>query len=227
MQRSIGTVALVTVASTVAAMVITGADQAAAARPRIPTVTSGDARFEILSPTLIRTEYAGDGRFTDAATFNAIGRGSFTPTQYTASSANGVLTITTSAQTLQYKENSGPFGAQNLSVQVKAGATPVTAAPWQRLTCPVGALCEAEDLSYNGLATASDHSGYTGSGFLAGFQSTGNSISATAEVSTAGQYQFDLRYANSVGADGQNTTRALSLSVDGGAARTLSLPTTA
>src|SRR4051812_48513846 len=32
-------------------------------------VRSGDARFEVLSPTLIRMEYAGDGKFTDAATF--------------------------------------------------------------------------------------------------------------------------------------------------------------
>ncbi|MEV0185218.1 hypothetical protein AB0I54_38995 [Streptomyces sp. NPDC050625] len=42
-------------------------------------MTVQDARFEVLSPTLIRTEYAGDGHFEDRATFNAIGRSSFTP----------------------------------------------------------------------------------------------------------------------------------------------------
>lgn len=52
--------------------------------PRIPVVTSGDARFQILSPTLVRTEYAGDRAFTDAPTFNAIGRDDFAPTPYTA-----------------------------------------------------------------------------------------------------------------------------------------------
>jgi hypothetical protein len=61
---------------------------AAAHAPRgqhgIPSVTVSDARFEVLSPTLVRTEYAGDGAFTDDATFNAIGRDGFTPTPYTS-----------------------------------------------------------------------------------------------------------------------------------------------
>jgi hypothetical protein len=33
----------------------------------------------VLSPTLVRTEYAGDAHFVDAATFNAIGRDGFAP----------------------------------------------------------------------------------------------------------------------------------------------------
>ena len=43
-------------------------------------VTSGNARFEVLSPTLIRMQYAGDGQFTTAPTFNAVGRDNFSPT---------------------------------------------------------------------------------------------------------------------------------------------------
>ena len=50
---------------------------------RASAVTSGDARFEVLSPTLIRTEYAGDAHFVDAPTFNAIGRDGFAPARYT------------------------------------------------------------------------------------------------------------------------------------------------
>lgn len=138
---------------------------------RIKAVTSGNARFQVLSPTLIRTEYAGGGKFADAPTFNAVGRDAFAPASFTSSTSNGWLTIRTSALTLRYQVGSGPFTTRNLSVSLRT----TTAAPWQQLTCSAGALCEAEDLSYSGLAVATDHAGFTGAGFLAGFEGTGNS----------------------------------------------------
>ncbi|MGW3159627.1 TIM-barrel domain-containing protein [Streptomyces sp. NPDC001089] len=212
-------------------MTATGAGPAPADGPpghrRIPTVTAGNARFEILSPTLIRTEYAGDGTFTDAPTFNAIGRDGFTPTEYTARTSGGWLTVKTRAVTLRYKVGSGEFDARNLSVRLTAGDAPVTATPWHRLTCGVGALCEAENLRTDGVSVASDHKGYTGSGFAAGFEGTGSSLSADIDVKSAGAYDLDLRYANSRGGDGQSGTRTLTLSVDGGAQRRVSLPATA
>ncbi|MET9900676.1 TIM-barrel domain-containing protein [Streptomyces sp. NPDC006446] len=209
---------------------LTGADLASAdgtRSHRIPTLSSGDARFEILSPTLIRTEYAGDRKFTDDPTFNAIGRDGFEPAAYSARTSNGWLTISTSAMSLRYKVGSGPFDAQNLSVRSTAGRTPVTATPWQRLTCTLGTLCEAENLQLNGLPVASDHDGHTGTGFAAGFEGTGSSTSADIDVKDEGTYQLDMRYANSRGGDGQTRTRTLTLSVDGGAQQTVSLPTTA
>jgi hypothetical protein len=208
------------------AVVVVATGRPAAARSAPAVVTSGDARFEVLSPTLVRTEYAGDGAFSDAATFNAIGRGAFPPPAYTSGTADGWLTITTSALTLRYEVGSGPFSAANLTVDLNAGGTPVTAAPWRRLTCVTGALCEAEDLAYRGLGVATDHSGFGGSGFLAGFTATGAALSAEVTVGSAGTYQFDTRYANATGGDGQTTTRTLTLSVDGGAGRTVSLPAT-
>jgi Alpha-glucosidases, family 31 of glycosyl hydrolases len=213
-----------------ATMALTGAGPAPAVGPhgkRIPTLVAGDARFEVLSPTLIRTEYAGDGKFTDDPTFNAIGRDGFTPAPYSARTTDGWLTITTSAMSLRYQVGSGPFDAHNLSVRSTAGTTPVTAAPWQRLTCALGALCEAENLRLDGLSVAADHSGHTGAGFAAGFAGTGSSASADIDVTDDGTYQLDLRYANSRGGDGQTRTRTLTLSVDGGAQQTVSLPATA
>ncbi|MGW6202898.1 TIM-barrel domain-containing protein [Streptomyces sp. NPDC055089] len=213
-----------------ASTTLTGAGSASAGGghgDRIPTVTSGDARFEILSPTLIRTEYAGDGAFTYEPTFNAIGRGGFTPTAYTARTKDGWLTVSTRAMTLRYRVGSGPFDAQNLSVQLDAGESPVTAAPWQRLVCAPGALCEAEDLRLDGVGTASDHRGHTGAAFAAGFEATGSSVSADIDVSAEGAYRFALKYANSLGGDGKTQARTLSLSVDGGAPRQVSLPATA
>jgi Glycosyl hydrolases family 31/Carbohydrate binding module (family 35)/Domain of unknown function (DUF5110) len=193
-------------------------------------VTSGDARFEVLSPTLIRTEYAGDAHFIDAPTFNAIGRDGFAPAHFTTQTTGGWLTIQTQALTLRYKVGSGPFGADNLQVRLRAGRQDVTADPWAAQTvptCTIGVLCEAEDLSLNGVSIATDHSGYTGRGFAAGFQNTGNSLSFQVNVATAGTYQFDARYANSLGGDGQDTTRTLTVSVDGGTGHTITMPTTA
>ncbi|SFW83041.1 TIM-barrel domain-containing protein [Amycolatopsis australiensis] len=220
------TILPLTCALAVAAAVVTVAAPAGAGPVR-QTVTAGNARFQVLSPTLIRTEYAGDGRFTDAATFNAVGRGSFTPTPYTSTTANGVLTIRTSATTLTYKLGSGPFDAGNLRITTSAGAAPVTAAPWHHLTCAVGALCEAEDLTADGLGVATDHSGYTGEGFLAGFESAGTSATADVLAASAGTYTLTARYANGQGGDGQHVTRTLSVSVDGGAPQKLTLPVTA
>ncbi|MEV5411459.1 TIM-barrel domain-containing protein [Thermopolyspora sp. NPDC052614] len=219
-------VAVATAAGVVAATAITGGGPAAAARGHDGTVKAEDARFQVLSPTLIRTEYAGDGKFVDAATFNVIGRDSFSPPRFTSTTSKGWLTIKTSALTLRYRLNSGPFSPRNLVVDLKAGDTPVTATPWRPLTCDVGALCEVEDQSYSGLAPAADHGGYTGSGFLAGFEGAGNSLTAQVNVATAGMYRFAIRYSNAVGGDQQHTTRTLSLSVDGGAGPQVTLPPT-
>src|SRR4051794_1496429 len=216
-----------------AAIATATARQQSAAAPvnaaRSSAVVSGDARFEVLSPTLIRTEYAGDAQFVDAATFNAVGRDSFVPTPFTSSTTGGWLTIDTGAMTLRYKVGSGPFGADNLQLRLRAGRQDVRADPWSGRTvpsCTVGLLCEAEDLQLNGVSVATDHSGYTGRGFAAGFQNTGNSVSFQLAVASAGSYDFDARYANALGGDGKFETRTLTLSVDGGAAQTLTMPTT-
>ncbi|MFI5893931.1 TIM-barrel domain-containing protein [Actinoplanes sp. NPDC051513] len=190
-------------------------------------VISGNARFEVLSPTLIRTEYAPDGKFTDAVTFNVVGRDKFAPPAFRSSTTNGWLTIDTGAVTLRYRVGSGAFTADNLTVRLNAGRQVVQAAPWAgHVTpdCPLGTLCEVESLALRGPGVAADHSGYTGSGFAAGFQSTGDSLGLA--VTAAGAYQLSLRYANATGGDGQNTTRTLTVTVDGGSPRTMSMPPT-
>ncbi|TVT09182.1 carbohydrate-binding protein [Amycolatopsis bartoniae] len=229
--RRRASVAVAGVACVVAAL--TATEAAAVATPaHTPgqVVTAGQARFEVLSPTLIRTEYAGDSRFVDAGTFNAVGRGDFARTPYTTTTKDGWLTIETSGARLRYKVGSGPFGDDNLTVQLRAGAQTVTANPWAgKLTpaCTFGALCEAEDLRLSGLGVATDHRGYTGRGFAAGFENTGNSLAFRVQAPAAGDYQLDLRYANATGGDGQHTQRTLTVLVDGGAAGTVTLPPTA
>jgi alpha-glucosidase (family GH31 glycosyl hydrolase) len=200
---------------------------AASTGARHRAVRSGDARFEVLSPTLIRMEYAGEGRFTDAATFNAIGRDDFGPTPFTHKVKDGWLTIATDRLTLRYKVGSGPFTSKNVSVELRDGVTAHPTWPTPAV-CPVDTLCEAEKTTLaGGVSVASDHSGFTGTGFAAGFLSVGASLTYQLDVPSAGTYDLRLRYANSVGGDGGNTTRTLSAAVDGADATTLKLPTTA
>jgi LPXTG-motif cell wall-anchored protein len=195
------------------------------------TVTSGDARFQVLSPTVIRTEYAGDGDFTDEATFNAIGRDDFAATDFTSTVNDGWLTIDTGEMVVRYREGSGEFTPDNLSVAVTAaGGQAVTGSPWQTTevaTCTAGSLCEAEALSLEGLALATDHTGYTGEGFAAGFEAVGNALTFRTDVESDGAFDLALRYANSQGGDGQVTTRTLTVTVDGADPQVLQLPPTA
>ena len=219
-----------TLTAAVSAPVSASASPAPAQTASKHAVTSGNARFEVLSPTLIRTEYSGNGIFENDPTFNAVGRDGFAPTPFTHRVANGWLTIDTGQTQLRYKVGSGPFGKDNLSITERAGQQTVGAAPWAPKpipSCEFGVRCEAEGLNLNGVSVASDHSGYTGTGFAAGFQATGNSLSFQVNAATAGTYELATRYANSTGGDGQDVTRTLSVTANGGAASTLTLPITA
>ncbi|TVT19497.1 DUF5110 domain-containing protein [Amycolatopsis acidiphila] len=216
--RSLGA-ALVLLAATVAGLPAA----AAAAHPGV--VIDGHARFEVLTPTLIRLEYAGDDAFSDAPTFNATTR-KFPPPPFTTSVAHGYREIRTSGMTLRYRLRSGPFTPANTSVQLTG--TNVTGAPAFPSYCAFGTACQAENGLFGGSASAAyDHQGYTGSGFLAGFTGTGASlIQDVSDVPEAGTYRLSVRYANAQGGDGQSVTRTLATSVDGAAGPDLSLPVT-
>lgn len=191
------------------------------------TVVSGQARFQVLSPTLIRTEYAGDSTFTDGSTFNVIGRDDFAPTTFTTTERDGWLTLDTGAMTVRYKQGSGPFTQDTLQTSLTtASGQQVTGTPWVSTptpSCTIGTLCEAETLGLTGLSLATDHTGFTGAGFAAGFESVGNAMTFTTTAVQAGSYDLALRYANSQGGDGQVATRTLSVTVDGGTAKTIRL----
>lgn len=200
--------------------------QSAPSDPRDWAVVSGQARFEVLSPRVIRTEFAGDKKFQNGATFNAVGRDKFSKPKFTTERADGWLTISTSAMRLKYREGAGAFDARNLIVQL-VGDGPISAVPWQHLECDLGRLCEAEALSASGPAVASDHTGYTGDGFLAGFATVNDALTIDVHVPAAGTYSFQARFANGVGGDGQHAQRSLSLVSRDGSAQSLLLPTTA
>ncbi|MCU7729909.1 ricin-type beta-trefoil lectin domain protein [Actinoplanes sp. KI2] len=211
------------IAAAVGAIALPTTPAAAAAGPA--SVTDGNARFQVLTPTLIRTEYAGDGAFADAATFTAVNRSFPAPPFTTDVTGDGYREIKTSALTLRYKQNSGPFTAANLSVVVTA--TGVTAHPRFPSYCPASTACEGENALLLGTAsTGYDHTGYTGSGFAAGFEGTGSGVQYDIDVPTAGAWRLAVRYANAVGSDNQSVTRTLTAHLDGATGPRFSLPPT-
>lgn len=204
---------------------LVAAQPAQPAQAATNVVTDGNARFEVLTPTLIRLEYAGDGAFQDATTFNAVNRNFPVPSYTTTATSDGYREIRTSALTLRYKQGSGAFTAANLSVALSTG---VTAQPAFPSYCAWNTACEAENALLTGRATpAYDHTGYTGSAFAAGIESTGSGIAVDVSgVPAAGSYRLQVRYANATGGDGQNTTRTLSTRVGSAGGPQLSLPPT-
>ena len=81
------------------------------------TVVDGPARFEVITPTLIRMEYAADGRFEDRPTFNAVAR-NVTPPPFALRTLSSGLEIRTARLVLRYRTESGPLGPGNVSVRV-------------------------------------------------------------------------------------------------------------
>ena len=110
-------------------------------------VTLGNARFTVLTPQLIRMEWAADGKFEDHASFVFLNRRLPVPkfevtitggTDLPVNQLRHGLTIKTSAITLQYSPiaatESGPesrFTADNLSITLTLDGKPVVWHPGQ------------------------------------------------------------------------------------------------
>ena len=78
-------------------------------RARPPAIVrAGDARFEVLSPLLIRLEYSPSGRFEDRPSVNAVDRDLPVP-RYRTTVSRGWITIRTRRALLRYRLGSGPF----------------------------------------------------------------------------------------------------------------------
>jgi alpha-glucosidase (family GH31 glycosyl hydrolase) len=78
------------------------------------TVVSGNVRFTVLSPRVIRMEWSADAKFIDNASLTFVNRNLPVPS-YTQKETNGVLEITTDLVKLKYKIGSGKFTENNLS----------------------------------------------------------------------------------------------------------------
>lgn len=119
------------------------------------------------------------------------------------------LTLLAGANTISLVQESGSYGnAINID--------------HIEMDLPTTYEAESGTLSGGALA-ASDHAGYTGSGFVAGFWQTGAKVTVDV-ASSGGSTPIELRYSSGDGASGN---RAIAVQVDGVTVSTLSLPKTA
>ncbi|MGN1212014.1 MAG: TIM-barrel domain-containing protein [Candidatus Cryptobacteroides sp.] len=79
------------------------------------TVISGNARFTVLTPRLIRMEWSADARFEDRATMGIVNRALPVPAYHAKKKGEGV-TITTESLKLTYS-GKGKFNSDNLKVE--------------------------------------------------------------------------------------------------------------
>jgi len=93
-------------------------------------VTLDNARFTVLTPELIRMEWAADGKFEDHASFVFLNRRLPVPKfekTVTKGGQNQVVTLKTSALTLTYTNSSdGRFTPENFSIELTVDGKPVT-----------------------------------------------------------------------------------------------------
>ncbi|MDZ7340104.1 MAG: glycoside hydrolase family 31 protein [candidate division KSB1 bacterium] len=88
-------------------------------------VCNGKARFTILTPELIRLEWAESGQFEDRASLVFLHRRLPVP-KFQTKIENGWLIIKTDRLALRYRENGGKFTAENLSISLELNGQTVT-----------------------------------------------------------------------------------------------------
>ncbi len=79
-------------------------------------IISGDARFTVLKPGVIRMEWAADKSFEDHASMVFINRNLPVP-EFKTTDENGWLRIKTAKLTLRYKKGTGRFTDDNLKIE--------------------------------------------------------------------------------------------------------------
>jgi hypothetical protein len=93
---------------------IVGPSQAQEAK-RAGMVAEGNARFEVLTPNLVRMEYSPSGKFINEPSVSVPNR-SWPETAFQTTRTNGWLEIKTGKLIVRYHPGTGPFTAQNLQM---------------------------------------------------------------------------------------------------------------
>lgn len=170
-------------------------------------VIDGNARFTVLTPTLIRTEYSGDGIFENRKSYNIVDL-NLPATTFTTNVNDGWREIETEKVLLRYKQNSGSFNATNLTVTLKEQA--IIAKPWSISLSDYRDEAEKARL-FGGAKIATDHLEYDGTGFVAGLKTVGAGMEWPVKNNwNQGEYTLSIKYSNGMGSD-----RTISLYIDG------------
>lgn len=101
-----------------------------AAKPsaRSGVVVDGRARFQVITPSLIRLEFAGDGRFENRPTLTVPRTGRAVPS-YRTSIEDGWRVIRTEAVVLRWRRGSGSFDAADLRLRYLDRGRPTVVRP--------------------------------------------------------------------------------------------------
>ncbi|HEY0592713.1 MAG TPA: TIM-barrel domain-containing protein, partial [Thermoanaerobaculia bacterium] len=91
-------------------------------------VVEGKARFTVLTPQLVRFEWAEDGTFEDRASLVFVNRRLPVP-PFTTAREGGSLLVRTSRLTIRYTRSDGRFTAANLGAELELNGRPVTWSP--------------------------------------------------------------------------------------------------
>ena len=204
-------------------------DMADGVARRGATVTAGDARFEVLTPEVIRLEYSPTGSFLNQPTFTVLDRDLPVPA-YSETESGGWLELRTSDEVLRYRLGSGAFTPQDTTLQLLhplPGTSSEVTPTWPG-ECTYGQSCQSTAAALSGGADiATDHNGaQSTAGFIADLQATGSSASWQVLGAAAGTADVAIRYSNSIGALGGPAPRTMSLVVNGTATQ-VTLPATA
>jgi len=186
-------------------------------RARPPAIVrAGDARFEVLSPLLIRLEYSPSGRFEDRPSVNAVDRDLPVP-RYRTTVSRGWITIRTRRALLRYRLGSGPFTPDNTTVRfTQEGGTDTVRPAWE-WECTFGQVCQSGSATLTGGAAL----GQGSSGYLSTAGAIGNLLSVGAGATwsvlgaPAGPADLVLRYSTYPLAFHPGAPHTLQLSVDG------------
>ena len=84
-----------------------------------PTLVVGNARFEFLTPSLVRMEYSPSGAFVDAPTA-VVQKRDWPKVPVQATHKDGWLIAASSDMTVRYRLESGAFAAANLEARGSA-----------------------------------------------------------------------------------------------------------
>lgn len=91
------------------------------------------------------------------------------------------------------------------SVRENSGGKPLVLAGYANYDENIGPRSEAEDATLSGVGTNTNHAGYTGTGFVDGFDTVGDSITWTVNFPEDGDYSLVFRYGNDTGQEATRT----------------------
>jgi len=207
----------------------TPVDFGSAPAHRSAIVQAGHARFEVLTPTLVRLEYSPTSRFENGPTVNVVNRDMPVP-RYVVTRRDGWLTIRTHELALRYRLGSGPFTVSNTSLQFVVDGQSTTVRPTWDEECTFDQVCQAGAAQLaGGTMFSQTQSGYESTaGFVGYINAAGARASWTLLGAPAGPTTLSVRYSDlpfAPGGPGQ--PRSFDVVVDNTVSTVTASPTTA